>query len=91
MGSSEQRGPAPALASPPGARVAPVAAPLVLSPPPAGLCHALRELALAAFALEERLLESTPTTGTELDARLIAFDQARVRVRDLFRAWAPVS
>lgn len=54
-----------------------------LPQPPAALPRALRRLAIACYALEERL-----AAGGELGAELIEFARAKDVVRDLFRQWA---
>jgi hypothetical protein len=63
------------------------AAPLVLPEPPVDLAPALRRLAVTAFDLEQRI-SSPSSRPLPIDDELVAFEDARLRVRDAFRAWA---
>lgn len=64
---------------------------VILSAPPTELCPALRELALAAFRLEERLQMSDAHVAQQIDAEIWAFARAQRAARDAFRQWEPVA
>lgn len=77
--------------APPGVSAdSPPAAPLVLPLAPPGLCPALRDLALAAFRLEERLHDAAPNKVINIESELVALQEAKQRMCDAFRAWKPV-